>query len=210
MKILNAEAVLVPVDELTPHPNNPRQGDVGAIAESIEQNGWYGTIVAQVSTKRILAGNHRWQAAKSLGFEEVPVAWVDVDDETALRIMLADNRSSDLASNDFAELAKILEGLFQNTEALLAGTGYDANDLDYLIDSLSSETLPSTSSEAFPSNLGEPVGSELTKAMTLVFSNEQYENAMLILARLKDSLGLETYAECVHHLLDNWLKTSLK
>lgn len=117
--------------ELTPHPSNPRQGDVGAIVQSIEANGWVGSLVAQCSTGYVLAGNHRLQAAGHLGFDKVPVHWVDVDDETALRILLADNRTADLATYDEQALAQLLAELA--TDSDLEGTGYDGDDLDNLL-----------------------------------------------------------------------------
>ena len=60
---ISQEYAMVPVDSLETHPRNVNQGDIGAIYESIGANGFYGAIVAQKSTGRILAGNHRYQAA---------------------------------------------------------------------------------------------------------------------------------------------------
>ena len=121
----------VPIDDLIRHPDNPRQGDIGAISASIEVNGWYGTVVAQSSTGRVLAGNHRIEAARHLGMTEVPVYWVDVDDATARRIMLADNRTNDLATYDDAVLAELLTALAEDDD--LFGSGYDGDDLDDLL-----------------------------------------------------------------------------
>tara|TARA_R110000824_G_scaffold188170_2_gene369508 strand:- start:1168 stop:1740 length:573 start_codon:yes stop_codon:yes gene_type:complete len=121
-----------PTVDLTLHPDNPRQGDIGAIIESIEANGWFGTLVAQCSTGHVLAGNHRLQAASHLDIDKVPVHWVDVDDEAALRILLADNRTSDLATNDDAVMAELLTTL-ATTDIGLPGTGYDGDDLDLLL-----------------------------------------------------------------------------
>lgn len=129
-----------PVTELTPHPSNPRQGDVGAIVQSIEANGWIGSLVAQLSTGHVLAGNHRLQAAIHLGMDKVPVHWVDVDDETALRILLADNRTADLATYDDQQLAALLQ-TFGTTDAL-NGTGFDGDDLDTLLSDLDKLSRP--------------------------------------------------------------------
>jgi DNA modification methylase len=98
----------------------------------IEENGWYGVIVAQRSSGRILAGNHRWRAAKAAGMSELPVAYLDVDDDRAERILLADNRSNDLASYDDHALADLLQTLTATDDGLL-GTGYDGDDLDQLL-----------------------------------------------------------------------------
>ena len=124
----------IKLTKLKLHPDNPRQGDIGAIATSIDQNGWYGTVVAQKSTGHVLAGNHRLQAAKQLGIKEVPVYWVDVDDTTAKKILLADNRTNDLASYNDDVLSELLTDL-ASTDDLL-GTGYDGDDLDELLGDL--------------------------------------------------------------------------
>lgn len=133
--IINTSVRKTRIADLHQHPDNPRQGDVGAIAESIQQNGFYGTVVAQKSTGMILAGNHRVQAATMLGMTDIPVAWVDVDDEAARRILLADNRTNDLASYDQQVLSQILQELVQTDDGL-AGTGYDGDDLDDLLNDL--------------------------------------------------------------------------
>lgn len=132
MKIINEGTENVPLDRLERHPRNPRQGDVGAIHQSIEANGFYGAVVAQKSTGYVLAGNHRMEAARHAGAEEVPVIWVDVDDGEALRILLADNRTNDLATYNEALLAEVLQGLLEDG-GTLDGTGYDGDALDELL-----------------------------------------------------------------------------
>jgi len=121
----------VPIDDLIRHPETPRRGDIPAISASIEVNGWYGTVVAQSSTRHVLAGNHRLEAARRLGMTDLPVHWLDVDDATARRIMLADNRTSDLATYDDAVLVQLLEAAAADDD--LFGSGYDGDDLDDLL-----------------------------------------------------------------------------
>lgn len=108
-------------DVLREHPDNPNRGDELSIAESIDYNSWYGAVVAQKSTGYILAGNHRFRAAVELGYKEIPVIWKDVDDEAALRIMLADNQTARRADPDEEKLTAILQSLPD-----LGGTGYDS------------------------------------------------------------------------------------
>lgn len=122
--IVSQEYELVPVDRLAPHPDNPRRGNLEVLAESVGENGFYGAIVAQRSTGHVLAGNHRLKAAQGAGISEVPVVWVDVDDERARKILLVDNRSNDLASYDEESLLALLR---DTTD--LTGTGYTAEDL---------------------------------------------------------------------------------
>lgn len=133
--ILTDEMQRVPIDNVHEHPSNPRDGDIGEIQKSIRQNGFYGALVVQESSGKILAGNHRWRAAQAEGLDEVPVIYVDVGDEEALRILLADNRTSDVAGYHEDQLADLLEHL-DSTEDRLAGTGYGGGDLDELLDDL--------------------------------------------------------------------------
>ena len=132
----------VPIDEIQPHPRNVREGDVGAIAQSLEQHGQYLPVTVQESTGNILRGNHTWRAMKSLGWTSCAAQYIDVDDDTALRIMLVDNRTNDLATYNDPALAELLIEL-AGSELELLGTGFDRDDLDVLLYDLNtSEFLP--------------------------------------------------------------------
>ena len=63
--------------------------------------------------------------------------WVDVDDATARRILLADNRTNDLATYDDAVLAELLTALAEDDDLL--GTGWDGDDLDALLADIASD-----------------------------------------------------------------------
>lgn len=130
----------VPLTAVTPHPKNVRQGDVGAICQSLEAHGQYRPIVVQASTGHILAGNHTWQAMNALGWKKVAVTYIDVDDDEALRILLVDNRANDLATYDDHGLLELLQQL-ASTKNHLAGTGFDGDDLDDLLAQLTPPSL---------------------------------------------------------------------
>lgn len=117
------------------HPRNPRQGDVGAIIDSIHAHGFYTPLVVQSSTGHVLAGNHRLQAARTLNMSHVPVIWHDVDDEEALRILLVDNRLPDMATYDEQLLAELLAEL-AHTDAGWIGTGYGDAEIADLLNSI--------------------------------------------------------------------------
>ena len=133
------QSLATPINQLKPHPQNVRQGDVGAISLSLEQHGQYRPIVVQQSTGFILAGNHTYKAAKALKWKDIAATYVDVDDEQALRILLIDNRANDLASYDDSALVEMLKALM-DTELKLDGTGFDPSDLDQLLKDLEMET----------------------------------------------------------------------
>ena len=120
-----------PIDSVQPHPRNVRQGDVGAIATSLNLNGQYRPIVVHKSTNNILAGNHTYKAAVSLDWTHIAITYVDCTDEQALKILLADNKANDLASYDDSALADLLKDLVGGPG--LDGTLYELSDLDDLI-----------------------------------------------------------------------------
>lgn len=123
---MNAERV--PLDSLTPFPGNPRRGAVEKIAASLSSLGQYRPIVVRRETREILAGNHTAKAAEHLGWTEIDVVWVDVDAETARRIVLADNRTADFGEYETAELLALLEQVES-----LDGTGYEVADVAELV-----------------------------------------------------------------------------
>lgn len=126
------KALAVPIDSLKPHPNNPREGDIGAISQSLKANGQYRPIVVSKKTSRILAGNHTWKAAQALGWTEIAATFVNVTPEQETRIMLADNRYAELATYADDSLAELLVEL-AGTEQGLLGSGWDGDDLDQLM-----------------------------------------------------------------------------
>lgn len=193
------------LDELQPHPDNPRQGDVGAIHTSIEQNGFYGAILVQKSTQRILAGHHRYQAAQHAGASTVPVIELDVDDPTALRILLADNRTNDLASYDNAALAAVLSSIAQENPEALLGTGYDGDDLDDLL-ALIQEEPPNADGNvrrAESQNDRLPAyEASATRAVLLEYALPQFRWVVDSLGKLRDEMSAESSAEVVQRLIE--------
>ncbi len=128
MEANDLQTQTLPIFRLHPYPGNPRRGNVEAIKESLEQNGQYRPIVVNRPTMEVLAGHHTLEAARQLGWEEIAVTFVDADEERAKRIVLADNRTNDLAGYDSEALAELLSELPE-----LSGTGYDEDDLDVLL-----------------------------------------------------------------------------
>lgn len=121
---------LVRAGDLTPHPENPNNGDTEALDESLDENGFYGACVVQASSSRILIGNHRWaEFIKDHGEDAlIPVVWADVDDERALAIMLSDNATRQGAKTDDGLLAGILKRL-----PTTRGTGYRPPQVETLL-----------------------------------------------------------------------------
>lgn len=127
----------IPIDSVSPFPGNPRQGDVGAICESLRRFGQQKPIVVQASTRYIVAGNHLWKGAKALGWGEVAANVVDMDDRTASAYLIADNRTSELGAYDDDALGEMLRVLAEQDN--LRATGYDADDVDAFLRDLAKD-----------------------------------------------------------------------
>lgn len=122
------DKLTIRLDQLRPRKGNPRRGNIDAIAESLERNGQYRPVVVNKPTGEILAGNHTYAAAKRLGWTHIAATFVDVDEDQAARIVLADNRTADLGDYDDTLLLDMLKDL----DGDLIGTGYNQDDADAL------------------------------------------------------------------------------
>lgn len=117
----------VSVMEIKTHPLNPREGDIGQIIESLSTMGQYRPIVVNKKTSHCVSGNHTLQAAVQLGWEKIAVHWIDVDDVEEIKILIVDNRTSDLATYDSTELHKLL------TSTSLSGTGFSPEEVGEIL-----------------------------------------------------------------------------
>lgn len=148
-----------PIDGVRPYPNNTRQGDIGAIIDSMQSNGFFGAVLAQESTGYILAGNHTWQAAYKMGAKTIPVIFIDCDDDTARRIVLADNRTADLADYDHAALFGELQAIMADSGTLM-GTGFNDETFEEMAALLNTPLFPRPAPS--PANNTAPAAPEET------------------------------------------------
>lgn len=121
---------MYPVAELRTYHRNPRIGNTDAIAQSLRVNGQYRPIVVNRGThtgrpNEVLAGNHTLKAARDLGWDTIAAVTVDVDEDQAARIVLADNKTADDATYDDRLLLELLADLPD-----LEGTGYRPKDIE--------------------------------------------------------------------------------
>ena len=128
----------IPLDSIQPHPENPNQGDVGAITQSLKHHGQYRAIVVSEATGNIVAGNHTYLAAKANGETKILAHLIpNLSLEDEKRIMVADNQYARLATSDDALLVDLLTELAKSQDGLIA-TGYDGDDLDDLLRQINS------------------------------------------------------------------------
>lgn len=123
----------MPVADLRNYHRNAKRGNVDEIKKSLDITGQFRTIVVNRGTytgrkNEVLAGNHTLIAARDLGWKTIAVNFVDVDDDSARRINLADNRTADLGTYDKELLAAEIAQL-----SSFEGSGYTQEDLDKLL-----------------------------------------------------------------------------
>lgn len=186
----------IEIGRLDVYPRNPRKGNVEMVKASLAEFGQYRTIVVRPHAEKdgyeVLAGNHTLLAARELGIKNLSCSVVECDDDTAARIVLADNRSSDLATYDDADLLELLNSL-----ETLDGTGYAGIDLTELTagleESLSPKALRQTRIDGAPGGVTVPP-SDTTKFGT----REEWEESTRRLIVL--DMSTEEYLEATDAL----------
>tara|TARA_R100001086_G_scaffold53811_2_gene24061 strand:+ start:3268 stop:4473 length:1206 start_codon:yes stop_codon:yes gene_type:complete len=123
----------VSVDDLNPWKDNPRQNQsaIDEVAKSIKRFGFASPIIARTEDKMIIAGHTRFAAAKKIGFDKVPVRFMNLDLGEAQLLALADNKIGEIADWDEEKLKEILND-FQHED--LEGLGWSDEELASLID----------------------------------------------------------------------------
>lgn len=101
---------LVDVRKINNHPDNPNEGDIPAIAVSLDHFGQVRPILVQKSTSYIVAGNHTYKAARLLGWRYVAAVVHDMTNEEALKYLVADNRLAERAKRNPTKMADLLAG----------------------------------------------------------------------------------------------------
>jgi len=108
------EILYVPIDDIAPNKYNPnRQSDhdFELLLRSMEEDGFTQPIVAvrHEGAIVIVDGEHRWRAARTLGYEEIPVTIVPMTLEQARIATLRHNRAR--GSEDVTLAAEVLRDL---------------------------------------------------------------------------------------------------
>jgi DNA modification methylase len=123
----------VALSDLRPHPGNPRRITEARLAQlgrtlEAEREMLQARPLIALSDGTVIAGNQRLAAARMLGWESIPVVYADLDEETARRWMLLDNRPA--GEDDVEALAAMLRELDAGQADL---AGYAAEDVDAIL-----------------------------------------------------------------------------
>lgn len=204
------------LDEITPYENNPRQNEdaVQSVANSIRQFGFVVPIVVNADGV-IAAGHTRYEAARMMGMEEVPVVVANhLTPEQLNAFRLIDNKVSELAKWDLDMLSAEITAL-QNSGIEFTNYGWTQEEIDCLTDIVADDCLSAGVASQLDQRRNEEIDSRRAPARTrfvlgdIVFFVEQsaarswlsdiraevdFEEAALI-RHLKELLGLDNYEE---------------
>ena len=136
----NLEIRRVRLEALHLDPANARlhgERNLESICSSLKRFGQAEPLVVQKSSGRVIGGNGRLVAMRSLGWSECDVVEVDVDEVTATALGIALNRTAELAEWDLATLGNLLDSL--RGEDALDGVGFEEAEIDELLAELEAQ-----------------------------------------------------------------------
>ena len=153
------------IADLKLDPRNPRvhsERQINQLAKSIKSFGFLWPIMID-GTRRVLAGHGRIEAAKRLGFQEVPTISIHHLSESQRRaFVIADNRLAEQASWDEKLLAEQFRELCEvELDFDLEATGFELGEIDVLIEDVSPKAKDSSDSA---DELPKPTSVGVTRA----------------------------------------------
>lgn len=147
---MNVERREVLVSELSEWKNNSRihtQRNLLTIKNSLETFGQIKPLIVQKSSMSIIAGNGTFQAMKALGWEKADCYIIDIDDKKAEAYCIVDNRATDQSEWDQKTLMQVLQDLNEYDEDLLNCTGFDATEMEKMLQFLEDDPFGDSKKE---------------------------------------------------------------
>ena len=124
----------VKIDDIKLAKYNPRKNlepgmeEYEKIRMSIERFGYVDPIIANKRTGNIVGGHQRWKVLKNLGYIEIDIIYIDVDNKTEKALNLALNKIS--GDWDMVKLKDVLAE-FERDEVVF--TGFAIDEIDELL-----------------------------------------------------------------------------
>lgn len=212
-----------PIEKLEEHPDNYRIHDEALLDESIGQNGFYGVVTVQKSTGLILAGHGRWNAMRRANAKTIPVIIIDVDDETADRILAVDNRAQALGGDQADPIVRLLSRINERAGSLL-GTGFEQHDFDSLMESVQAGRTTLGDEIAFTEERDawtaaahadktideyrDAYVESATRSLVLDYPLEQFRAITDLLPKAREIVGVDTNADLVAALIGRVVATA--
>lgn len=211
---------------LKPHPQNPKEHDVGAIWQSIDTFGFVGTLTMDEGTGYLVEGHGRLETLQAMEAEPdlnppdgikldaddgawlVPVSrgFTFAGEDAVRAFLVASNRLVTLGGWNEPGLAQLLQDLQTKDEALLQATGYDPDDLQYLLAGLHPPDLSgdATTRGLTPGQKLDTFLNATIKQIVLYFGAEEFNDVVSRLAAVRLAERIETNTEAVVRLLESY------
>jgi DNA modification methylase len=157
----NVQVDWLSVTELRPYKGNPRthsKKQIRQIAGSIKAFGFTNPILID-SDGILLAGHGRLEAAKLLGWRNVPCIRLDHLNAAQRRAyVLADNKLAELAGWDEELMAIEFKGVIEIDPSFdLSVTGFAPQEIDAIIDGTEPQESADPREEMIPATAGSPI-----------------------------------------------------
>lgn len=208
----------VPLEDLHPHPENPR-GHKGDLKGSLRRFGYTVPVLRCERTDLIAAGHGRWKALTAMsekgdpapegvrvledGRWAVPVVtgWASADDDELLAYVIADNRQTELGGWELPELAGILQELTE-VDLGLTGTGYGPKDLEAML----RPERPTVARENSYDQRADLYRNKQVRSFVFDYPLADYEEVTEAVRELTRRHQVETPAELFIAMLREWEK----
>jgi len=232
-----ASAVYLHLNELRPSPRNPRAhgAEVQRLARTILRTTWGAPIIAQASTRRIIGGHGRLEAARLIlaGIEVdgilrggadhrfdrdapepgmVPVRLVDVSDAEADAMTLADNAKALQGVDDAAAMVAMATAAFERGAPTMEDIGLGAADLDALVKAAGDAVLTASTRDPAEAFGDLPDGDKPPfQQMTFTLHDSQVDAVRRALDAAKDAGDFDgspnenSNGNALHHLAESFL-----
>ena len=123
-------------EQLKPFADNPRhhsERNIQDIQRSIKQFGFTNPILVRREDNMVIAGHGRLQSAQELGVEQVPVIYLDFNENDARLYAITDNRTAETSEWDLLALDDLVQAL--EAEGVdLVETGFEIDELEELLE----------------------------------------------------------------------------
>jgi DNA modification methylase len=140
------ETKLVPISDLKPHPKNRNshpKDQIERLAQILKYQGWRYPIKVSNRSGFVTSGHGRIEAAKLLGWNEVPVSYQDyVSDEQEYADIVADNAIASWSELDFSGINTDIRDLGPFDIDLLGIKNFTVEALDRLEPGCDEDDVP--------------------------------------------------------------------
>ncbi|ELV2888171.1 ParB N-terminal domain-containing protein [Staphylococcus pseudintermedius] len=156
------------INDLQPANYNPRvdleehDEEYQKIKRSIKKFGYVDPIIWNKKTNNIVGGHQRFKVLKDLGYQEVDVSVVDLDEQAEKTLNIALNKVE--GDWDADKLKEVIEELDASMRKL---TGFDDDEIENLMNDMDVDSLFQDDDEATNSN-NDDGESKLERAIELL------------------------------------------